>query len=762
MMQTRTASERSEGDVAAMQTHADPVMEPHASETSPARKAKGGSTSGAKRPTSTQPQKGATPNAKNRDAQSSAEKKMMEPHAAPTRMPAWEGGGTRSSIFDAAGGGGTRGINVSDFSALAQMAVSPPKGSGTPTGKQMEPHASGTAPGDKAPSRTRAVLRKRLDAAAAETPALPPAEVSGAVWRAELIAEEAEREVFDAELMAWHEKEGQFTAPPPMKDPPMGESSDEGCIGEAASAVDPAFLSKVSYSRQSSKPPFLWNPYLWYLGLRSGVSLRKERKERTSGLTANRMLQAVIWMSVMPNMIMQQTRNMIEDWPLLAEATVGWGPSRLMEVVEVNPAPTWQESFGGILASNVFERYASEGQLNHGMRPTERQEHVLIAAMLARDDPVEAVALLREHNRVDQLYTAETIVAWYGTKHGGWKHGILRNLAAEAVHAHEQPGTEEGEPELAPMQGDMYEGALHLSQENTAYLPRIPFPLIAIKRGCYSEMESGGVVGLVKEDIRAAYVAGSRDGPYHIHPGSQAGYDYLLSEGTVVLRVDGQERNFVISRMNAYGKPMLAPSMAQANAAAGAGARAARRTAEQDRTIKIAYDGLPVGGKLGDYNYTQAMRVLAYRTQQMTPSPKINFNQPTDDEGYLISELDVYIVFGEGTTMEEISAQPWDKFRHVPYVAGAKPMMGFVSRKWMEKIGRKKCCWKLETACPGGAAAPCNARTNANNVAGYQPFQAASSASAWQGGVSASEHGQPTKRPRADRRSMRKRQNAPH
>ena len=297
-----------------MQTHADPVMEPHASETSPAKKAEEGSTSGAKRPTSTQPQKGATPNAKNRDAQSSAEKKMMEPHAAPTRMPAWEGGGTRSSIFDAAGGGGTRGINVSDFPALAQMAVSPPKGSGTPTGEQMEPHASRPAPGNKAPSSTRAVLRKRLDAAAPETTALPPAEVSGAVWRAELVAEEAEREAFDAELMDWHEKEGQFAGPPPMRDPPMGESSDEGCIGEAASAVDPEFLSKVSYSRQSSKPPFLWNPYLWYLGLRSGVSLRKERKERTSGLIANRMLQAVIWMSVMPNMIMQQTRNMIDRY----------------------------------------------------------------------------------------------------------------------------------------------------------------------------------------------------------------------------------------------------------------------------------------------------------------------------------------------------------------------------------------------------------------------------------------------------------------
>ena len=94
----------------------------------------------------------------------------------------------------------------------------------------------------------------------------------------------------------------------------------------------------------------------------------------------------------------------------------------------------------------------------------------------------------------------------------------------------------------------------------------------------------------------------------------------------------------------------------------------------------------------------------------------------------------MYLVFPEGLQMEEISAQPWEKFRHVPYVAGAKPIMGFVSRKWMENIGRKKCCWKREAACPGGAAAPCDARKNANNVAGFQPFQAASSTSAWQGG----------------------------
>jgi hypothetical protein len=246
-----------------------------------------------------------------------------------------------------------------------------------------------------------------------------------------------------------------------------------------------------------------------------------------------------------------------------------------------DPAPTWQESFSGILASNVFERFASETQLDHGMRPTERQEHVLIAAMLARDDPVDAVILLREHARVDHAYTVDTLVEWYQSKHENWKQGILRHLTAEALTAHEQTTGGEGEPELAPMKGNMYEGALHLSQEFTAAQPRIPFPLIAIKRGCYSEMESGGVVGLVKEDIHAAYVAGSQDGPYHIHPGSQAGYDYLLSEGSVVLRVDGQERNFVTSRMNAHGKPLLAPTMAQVSAATNAGAKAARHTAEQ-------------------------------------------------------------------------------------------------------------------------------------------------------------------------------------
>ena len=39
----------------------------------------------------------------------------------------------------------------------------------------------------------------------------------------------------------------------------------------------------------------------------------------------------------------------------------------------------------------------AETQLDDGMRPTERQEHVLVAAMMARDDPADAVALLSEH-----------------------------------------------------------------------------------------------------------------------------------------------------------------------------------------------------------------------------------------------------------------------------------------------------------------------------------------------------------------------------
>ena len=50
--------------------------------------------------------------------------------------------------------------------------------------------------------------------------------------------------------------------------------SNDTCVGDAASAVDPDFLSKVSNSSQFSMPPFLWNPYLWYLGHSLGVSPR--------------------------------------------------------------------------------------------------------------------------------------------------------------------------------------------------------------------------------------------------------------------------------------------------------------------------------------------------------------------------------------------------------------------------------------------------------------------------------------------------------
>ena len=104
-----------------------------------------------------------------------------------------------ASIFDAAGGGGTRGIDVSDFPALSSMGVSPPKGDGPPTtGKAVEPHAPCALPGSKPAPTVRAVLRQRMDAAADAT-ALPPAVVSGAIWREEAMRTE---EVFEATVMA--------------------------------------------------------------------------------------------------------------------------------------------------------------------------------------------------------------------------------------------------------------------------------------------------------------------------------------------------------------------------------------------------------------------------------------------------------------------------------------------------------------------------------------------------------------------------------
>ena len=290
------------------------------------------------------------------------------------------------------------------------MVVSPPKGDGPPTtGKAVQPHASNALAGNKPAPTVRAVLRQRLDAATDTTP-LPPAVVSGAVWREEamrteeVFEAELRMEVLEAELLEHVEPHppNSSQSQQPVQTPSSG-MSDAGCIGDAAYGVDPEFLSKVSHSRQSSKPPFLWNPYLWYLGHSQGVSPRREytRRIHALGLTTRHVLQAVVWMSVLPSMIMQSTRNMIEDWDMLADVTKGWTASRLLQEAEVAPAPTWQESFGDILAANVFERFASETQQNHGMRPTERQEHVLIAAMMARDDPVDAVTLLREHNRVD-------------------------------------------------------------------------------------------------------------------------------------------------------------------------------------------------------------------------------------------------------------------------------------------------------------------------------------------------------------------------
>ena len=287
---------------------------------------------------------------------------MEQPHAAP-RMTAWEGGHTRSSIFDAAGGGGTRGIDVSDFPALSSMVVSPPKGDGPPTtGKAVQPHASNALAGNKPAPTVRAVLRQRLDAATDATP-LPPAVVSGAVWREEAMRTE---EVFEAELRTevleaeWleHVEPHPPNSGQSQQQTPSSGMSDAGCIGDAAYGVDPEFLSKVSHSRQSSKPPFLWNPYLWYLGHSQGVSPRREytRRIHALGLTTRRVLQAVVWMSVLPSMIMQSTRNMIEAWPMLAEVAERGGGVRVLR---------WREASTG--APSRMTRHRMRGS-RHGHR----------------------------------------------------------------------------------------------------------------------------------------------------------------------------------------------------------------------------------------------------------------------------------------------------------------------------------------------------------------------------------------------------------
>ena len=63
---------------------------------------------------------------------------------------------------------------------------------------------------------------------------------------------------------------------------------------------------------------------------------------------------------------------------------------------------------------------------------------MLIAAMLARDNPEDAVILLYEHQRVGCLYSTKVLIEWYQTKHSNWKQGILKHLVSEAVSAHEQ------------------------------------------------------------------------------------------------------------------------------------------------------------------------------------------------------------------------------------------------------------------------------------------------------------------------------------
>ena len=138
MTTTISAPKRPEETTAAAQPHAAPVVQSHASQAEHVAKGKGGPAASTKRPTPTQSQRGSTPAAKAQDANSSGGKRRVGPHAAP-RQQAWDGGGTISSIFDAAGGGGARGLNVHDYPQLASMAVSPRKGDDPPTtGKEVE------------------------------------------------------------------------------------------------------------------------------------------------------------------------------------------------------------------------------------------------------------------------------------------------------------------------------------------------------------------------------------------------------------------------------------------------------------------------------------------------------------------------------------------------------------------------------------------------------------------------------------------------
>ena len=375
MTTTRKASKRPEEDPAAVRTHGAPEEQPHAAPANNAGKGKGGPAAGEKRTTASPSRGGLTPAAKAQDAHPSGGNNKEQPHAAP-RMNSWDGGGSRSSIFDAAGGGGTRGLDVAEYPQLACMVVSPNKAGG-PSSQEMQveqPHASRATPGTKTGSHGRSVLRQRFEAAAA-TPddALPPAETSGAVWR--------EQQLSGGTVHVEAAPSGSMGCPPTgvVHD---AELASEPCVGDAASAVDPEFLSKVSISNssQSSKPPFLWNPYLWYLGHRSGVSPReKHLRTKARGLTTRRLLQAVVWMSVVPELIMQSTKNMLEVWPMLADVTVAWEAPRLLMETEVQPALMWQESFGHCNRhGHRKHRYGDMHERSHRYRDRHRRRERLI------------------------------------------------------------------------------------------------------------------------------------------------------------------------------------------------------------------------------------------------------------------------------------------------------------------------------------------------------------------------------------------------
>ena len=155
MTTTTTASKRPEEAAAAEHPHAAPEEQPHASLAQQLDGVNARPTASTKRPPSTQSTRGSTQTAKAQDAHASGGKRLEQPHAA-QRKEAWKGGGSRPSIWDAAGGGGTRGLDVRDFPQLASITVSPRKGDGPPTTEEQveQHHAPSALPGGKKSSQT--------------------------------------------------------------------------------------------------------------------------------------------------------------------------------------------------------------------------------------------------------------------------------------------------------------------------------------------------------------------------------------------------------------------------------------------------------------------------------------------------------------------------------------------------------------------------------------------------------------------------------